>query len=312
MRAYVGLSALLFAAAFLSSSPAQALTCSATISDINFGAVDTLSATPVLSTATMNVSCSAGLPLETVAVCMALNAGSGGVSPADRRMLSGASQLGYQLYSNPGRTVVWGNTQVFATSVGLGLGGSGSGSATIYGTVFGGQGTAAPGSYISTFSGSGQVAIQYGINLLNTCLLTGFQTTTSSFNVRATVASNCLLTTQNIDFGLHGLLTSNVDATGEINVTCTPTTSYQVGIGNGLTGTGPTDRRMTLGANAVIYGLYKDTARSQPWSTVAPGGTVGGSGAGSAQNYTVYGRVPPQTTPPPGIYNDTVAITVTY
>nr|WP_281033880.1 spore coat protein U domain-containing protein [Mesorhizobium sp. M4B.F.Ca.ET.049.02.1.2] len=36
------------------------------------------------------------------------------------------------------------------------------------------------------------------------------------------------------------------------------------------------------------------------------------TGVGTAQNLTVYGRVPPQTTPSPGVYTDTVIVTVTY
>ncbi|MCE3520182.1 spore coat protein U domain-containing protein, partial [Escherichia coli] len=35
-------------------------------------------------------------------------------------------------------------------------------------------------------------------------------------------------------------------------------------------------------------------------------------GSGAAQPYTVYGRVPVQTTPAPGTYTDTITVTVTY
>lgn len=36
------------------------------------------------------------------------------------------------------------------------------------------------------------------------------------------------------------------------------------------------------------------------------------AGSGVAQTFTVHGRVPPQNTPPPGNYSDTVVVTVTY
>jgi spore coat protein U-like protein len=39
---------------------------------------------------------------------------------------------------------------------------------------------------------------------------------------------------------------------------------------------------------------------------------VSGTGIGSSQNYTVYGRVQAQTTPAPGTYTDTITVTVTY
>ena len=67
------------------------------------------------------------------------------------------------------------------------------------------------------------------------------------------------------------------------------------------------------GANSVTYGLYKDAARSTGWgSSIVSGETVSGTGTGSAQALTVYGRVPPQSTPPPGTYSDVVVVTVTY
>ena len=61
------------------------------------------------------------------------------------------------------------------------------------------------------------------------------------------------------------------------------------------------------------YGLYKDAERSQPWGdATTPGSTVAGSGNGAAQVLTVYGRVPPQSTPSAGSYIDTVVVTLTY
>jgi outer membrane usher protein len=39
---------------------------------------------------------------------------------------------------------------------------------------------------------------------------------------------------------------------------------------------------------------------------------VASTGNGASQPFTVYGRVPPQTTPTPGAYSDTVTVTVTY
>lgn len=63
----------------------------------------------------------------------------------------------------------------------------------------------------------------------------------------------------------------------------------------------------------MTYGLYKDAARSQPWGdATTPGSTVAGAGNGLVQQLTVYGRVPPQTTPSPGTYTDTVVVTLTY
>jgi spore coat protein U-like protein len=86
-----------------------------------------------------------------------------------------------------------------------------------------------------------------------------------------------------------------------------------VSLNGGTTGGTPTNRKMSKGAERVTYGLYKDNARTQPWGDAGtPGSTVAGTGTGAAQPLTVYGRVPPQTTPSAGVYTDTVVVTITY
>ena len=40
--------------------------------------------------------------------------------------------------------------------------------------------------------------------------------------------------------------------------------------------------------------------------------TVSATGTGMTQSLSIYGRVPPQATPRPGAYADTVTMTVTY
>ena len=48
------------------------------------------------------------------------------------------------------------------------------------------------------------------------------------------------------------------------------------------------------------------------WGNTVSTDTVAGTGNGSGQSYTVYGRIPAQTTPAPGNYADTITVTVTY
>jgi fimbrial chaperone protein len=105
------------------------------------------------------------------------------------------------------------------------------------------------------------------------------------------------------------ILSANVDATGQVRVTCTQSSGYSVGLGVGSFT--PTTRRMLKGGEFVTYGLYQDSARNQGW-----GDTVGamptGTGTGLTDTYTVYGRVMPQATPSAGTYSDTVAVVITY
>ncbi|NLS17185.1 spore coat protein U domain-containing protein [Rhizobium sp. P40RR-XXII] len=302
-----------------------AQSCSFTATDMNFGAVDTLSGTPVNSTSTINVSCSGGvLDLgKRLLICPNIGAGSGGASSsAARQMVNGASSLNYQLYSDSGRSVIWGSSNwsypsrapAYALTMAL-LNGSlvgATGSMTVYGSALGSPPTAAPGAYTSSFT-SPDTSFYYSYSSATNCASPSGTVGTASFSVNASVAGNCLVSVQNIDFGTQGVLRTNVDATGSVTATCTPGTNYTISLNGGTANAAPTARKMAKGAETVTYGLYKDTGRLQPWGDAnTPGSTVAGSGTGAAQPLTVYGRVPPQTTPSPGVYTDTVVVTLTY
>lgn len=145
--------------------------------------------------------------------------------------------------------------------------------------------------------------------------LSGFaQTATDTFEVRITIAEECqIISTQTLDFGSTGVLTTDVDGSAQLQVACTNTTPYDVGLDAGLgAGATTTTRLMTSGAATVAYALFRDAARSSNWGDTVGTNTQAGIGTGTTQNYTVYGRVSPQTTPAPGTYTDTVTVTVTY
>lgn len=52
--------------------------------------------------------------------------------------------------------------------------------------------------------------------------------------------------------------------------------------------------------------------RTTVWGNTVGTDTVSATASGSAQSHTVYGRVPPQTSPAPASYTDTITVTVTY
>jgi spore coat protein U-like protein len=139
-------------------------------------------------------------------------------------------------------------------------------------------------------------------------------TATGSFNVQVTIAATCVVTSAtNLNFGTQGVLAANVDQTNTITVTCTNTTPYNIGLDKGLNGSSVTTRQMKSGGGALInYALYSDSGRTTNWGNTVGTDTVAATGNGAGQAYTVYGRVPPQTTPAPAVYTDTITITVTY
>jgi spore coat protein U-like protein len=138
--------------------------------------------------------------------------------------------------------------------------------------------------------------------------------TTSTFAVQVAITATCTINSAStLNFGTQGVLATNVDQTSTIQVTCTNTTPYNIGLDAG-TGTGATvaTRKLTSGGATVNYTLYSDTGRTTVWGNTVSTDTVAGTGNGSAQSFTVYGRIPAQTTPAPGNYADTITVTVTY
>lgn len=111
--------------------------------------------------------------------------------------------------------------------------------------------------------------------------------------------------------GYQGLETSGQ---GSITVTCTlalPPINYEINLGASATTTG-TQRRMLSGASSYLnYNFFCDSSYSQPWF----------NGTGSChiigafplvRAHTVYARIPPNQSPPPGVYNDAIPVTVLY
>ena len=139
-------------------------------------------------------------------------------------------------------------------------------------------------------------------------------TATGTFTSTITIQASCqVISTNSLNFGTQGILVANTDVTSTFNVQCTNTTPYNVGLNAG-TGTGATTttRLMTNGANTVAYQMFSNAGRTTNWGNTVGTDTVAGTGNGTQQTLTVYGRVPPQTTPAPATYNDTVTITITY
>lgn len=139
-------------------------------------------------------------------------------------------------------------------------------------------------------------------------------TTTTTFSVQMTITSACIINSASaLNFGSSGVIAANVDQTSTIQVQCTNSTPYNIGLNAG-TGTGATVavRKMTNGADAINYSLYSDAGRTTVWGNTVGTDTVSATGSGAAQSYTVYGRVPAQTTPAAAVYTDTITVTVTY
>jgi len=109
-----------------------ASTCTVSANPLSFGTYQPGQGSASAST-TLAVRCTRGAPFS-----VALNAGAGGGSVAQRLMSMGASRLQYNLYTTAAHTAVWGDgTQSSATvsGVGRGLTGVAEITHTVYGQV---------------------------------------------------------------------------------------------------------------------------------------------------------------------------------
>ena len=136
----------------------------------------------------------------------------------------------------------------------------------------------------------------------------------SNFDVTMKIIANCTIAANPLDFGqTQGVLAAATNANTTINVTCTNTTPYNLGLNAG-TGTGSSGTTRTMngtGGNTgtVQFNLFQ-TAGATLWGNSQGSNTVGGTGTGSTVVHTVYGQVPAQATPAPDTYKSTITATV--
>jgi len=131
----------------LNTSATVTENCTLTTTAVAFGNVDTTSALNVDATGGISVTCTSGLP-------WAASADKGAETTASltvRKMKdSGTNLLNYALYTDSGRTTVWGDG-VGGTTATISDTGSGAAQAkTIYARVPGGQSTVPAGAYSDT------------------------------------------------------------------------------------------------------------------------------------------------------------------
>lgn len=318
MRMLLGLLAILFALASAPAAFAQSCNFSYTpSSSMAFGNIDVTDNTVFDTTITLNITCTGGNN-RFVRVCPSIGSGTGGAIATTRYLLSGANQMTFNIYQDSGHATIWGSYfwgfAPLPPTIDLRLppAGSGTATATLYARINASQTTLPAGTYSSNFTGN-HTAFAYDYRNAGTCNAIGNTNSTQvPFTAAATNVKSCTVTASDLNFGAVASLSSNLDVDGSASVTCTNQTPYRVLLDDGLTGTGPTSRRMTLGGNHVTYGLYRDAARTLAWGDNSGVNSLSGTGSGNAQTIDIYGRVPPQTIPPAGTYSDTIVITVEY
>ena len=140
-------------------------------------------------------------------------------------------------------------------------------------------------------------------------------TATGTLPVQVTIVSVCNVQgAPLLDFGSQTVLDTARDGATSIGIQCANTTPYNVRLDAG-TGAGATtaNRLLTNGGGATVtYRLYRNAGRTLVWVVTDGTDTVAGVGNGAVQTLDVYGQIPAQTTPLPGVYTDTVTVTVAW
>ncbi len=136
---------------------------------------------------------------------------------------------------------------------------------------------------------------------------------------------SCTADASAVSFGAYNPLSgSNVDATGNVRVSCSSvitlgTINYSIALSTGHSGT-YTPRHMDNAGNPLNYNLYTSNTYGTIWGDGTGGtGVVTGSITlfvlidSSFVDHPVYGRIPgSQTSAVVGSYSDTITVTVTY
>ena len=319
------------AAMMVFTAHAEAQSCSVSAAPGNYGSVDILTGASVDTTSSFSVNCTGCLsPLGcNYNVCVQFDQGSPNSNSSVRYMGSGPNTIQHELYVDAARTQVWGSWG-YGTSP-YGAGGvslnltipflsNASHAYTVYGRLSAGQQTAVPGTYTWSTASPALAGSGYLLVSPNCSANPGNFVNAGSSPFVVTILANCHLSATPLNFGSASLLTSNVDAAGTLTVQCTNTTPYSIGLDSGANASGSQRRMLSGASNYVSYNLYTDAARSAAWSTTTSASSctngsstcILGTGTGSNQSVTVYGRVPPQTAPAVGTYSDTVIATITF
>jgi spore coat protein U-like protein len=148
-------------------------------------------------------------------------------------------------------------------------------------------------------------------------------TGSGSASVSAAVVNNCVFGSNSVDFGNYDAVSANklsaLSANGTVNVTCTAGDAYSISADAGSNGSHAAagfTRAMsyTTGGGSpttyyLSYELYTDGALSTVWNT---SNTLSGTGTGSTQAITFYGKVGAGQAVPAASYADTVNLSITF
>lgn len=137
--------------------------------------------------------------------------------------------------------------------------------------------------------------------------------TSGQLHVSVTIVASCRLTVDDatLSFGNVAQDAGSAAAQTNLGVRCSADQPYAISFDYGEHAEGD-QRRMSNGSNGVAYQLYADASYRKALGPQGSAGEVRGMGNGDEQIVPVYGKLELAKDTPPGVYNDTVRMTVTW
>jgi spore coat protein U-like protein len=135
------------------------------------------------------------------------------------------------------------------------------------------------------------------------------------FCVTKAWGQGCTVSATSVQFGQYiALESSPVDAVGNVTVSCGPGSPFTVKLDAGENSSGsfhPRRLRAASSGATLNYNLYLDSARTQVWGDGTNNTFIrSGTGSGSSQQFSLYGRIPGSQNVSVGMYSDTVTVTL--
>lgn len=316
-RKLTGLIIFLLGATFATPS-FSAVTCNVTLTpSLDFGSVDPFQGGTVSTIGTLDWSCSRVFfdpPESTLCVFAGPDAG-GNSNP--REMTSSGQAVPFNVYDASSHS-----TPVLPASNGIAVlvdipwcifncgPRTDSGSVPLYGQIPFISPTLAPGTYSATLTS--QIYLVEGNANFDCNNASGAPQDTYALNAQVEIEKQCQLTANNLDFGTHSTPLPQTNADTFIDVRCTNTTPFTVGLSNGNHYTAGTRRMSDGNGNYVSYGLFQDASRSTEWDKTTNRRSDTGLGGSSSIMMTVFGQLPPQPSAVDGSYTDTVTVDIEF
>jgi spore coat protein U-like protein len=277
------------------SASAGINSCSVQSSGMVFSSYDTQTRAAVDGTGTITVTCTGDGASNSLSLNIT-GGNNGACSP--RQMRSGANNLNYTIFQNAGRTLNFcDGASRFDINMDFSTGATQTRTYTMFGRVASGQNPA-----FGSYSDSVSISLKRG----------GSTIAGTTAAISGTVSPICSVTAGTLGFGTYTNSAAAL-AAASVTVNCSSGGAYQVSLGAGSWASGGSRRMAGPASSFLSYQLFQDSARTVAWGDgAAHGARVSGTGSGSNQVLTVFGRIPAGQTAVPGTYTDSVVVTVEY